>query len=50
MKNWKRFIPTVATMLLAVSPIVAFNSCGFWFVGEPQLPKNILMQKEGKEF
>jgi hypothetical protein len=48
MKKWNSFILSLAGALLAFAPIMPLNGCGFWFLGESQLPKKLLMQKEGK--
>jgi hypothetical protein len=48
MKKWNIFILGFAAGLLAFAPIMPLNGCGWWFVGEPQLPKKLLIQKESK--
>ena len=41
MKKWNLFIFGIAAALLAYAPIVPTNSCGFLWVGEPELPKKL---------
>ena len=38
----KNLINTMATMLIALAPIIPLNGCPLVLTGEPKLPKNML--------
>ena len=48
MKKWNKFVLGLAASLLAFAPIVPMNSSLFFWMGEPELPKKLQTQKEGK--
>jgi len=37
----KKIFTSLAMFLIAYAPIVAANTWSTWWIGEPQLPKNI---------
>ena len=38
----KNLINSIAAMLIAFAPIIPFQGCGIWLIGEPKLPKSML--------